>query len=355
LRNYRFWLGVVVSLLFLFLFLYRTDFSEMGRAFSRANYTFLVPAVLVYFVGVWFRAMRWRYLLMPLKAVPSRRLFPTVVIGYMANDVLPLRAGELVRCYLLGAKEGVSKTAVLATIFVERVFDGLALLFFLALISLFVPFEDWLRDTARVMGLLFVGALVVFSAVASSEKRVQGLANILLPFLPARLREKVIGLLSLFLGGLASLRSPGMLLGVFLTSLLAWLAEAAMYYIIGFSFELGQPFYVYLTTTAVANLAITLPSSQGGIGPFEFFGARTLGLFGVAEGLSMAYILVLHAALLLPVTLLGFVYLWLENMSLSSVVRRENVSGISAAPDALSLPLEGRAKKWGSGGHSVEK
>ncbi|MGH7862311.1 MAG: lysylphosphatidylglycerol synthase domain-containing protein, partial [Candidatus Dormibacteraceae bacterium] len=76
------------------------SFGGMVASLDRANYFYLVPALLVYFAGVWLRAVRWHFLLRPVKPIPSRRLFPVVVIGYMANDVLPARLGELVRAYV---------------------------------------------------------------------------------------------------------------------------------------------------------------------------------------------------------------------------------------------------------------
>src|SRR5438105_3805238 len=116
----RLWIGLVVSLVCLVLAFRGVDMGAAAALIAGANYWLLLPALAAYFAGVWVRAVRWRYLLRPIKPMPSGRLFPVVVIGYMANDVLPARMGEIARAYVLGRQEGVSSTSVLATIAVER-------------------------------------------------------------------------------------------------------------------------------------------------------------------------------------------------------------------------------------------
>ena len=130
--NWRFWLGLAGSLLFLFILLFKLDLREIGDALKDANYWYVAPAIGLYFIAVYFRALRWRYLLSPLGSVEVQRLYPVVIIGYMANNLLPARLGEFVRSYYLARREGFSASTGLATIAVERVYDGLTLLAFAA-------------------------------------------------------------------------------------------------------------------------------------------------------------------------------------------------------------------------------
>ncbi|MDP2953415.1 MAG: lysylphosphatidylglycerol synthase transmembrane domain-containing protein, partial [Chloroflexota bacterium] len=260
LKQVRFWIGLLVGLAFLVLFLYRTDLSEMGHALAQANYIFLLPAMGAYFVAVWLRTLRWQILLAPLGRVSRGRLFPVVVIGYMANNILPVRLGELARAYLLGEKEKMSKAAVLATVLVERLMDGVALIFFLLLTLPFLPLGRWLGDLGRPLGLsleatqalfltlsaLFLGILLLLLLMVSWPGLGKGIAGLLERRLPGGWGSKGSQMLLSFMGGLRVLRSPGQLLGVFLVSCLVWLAEAVMYYLITFSFQLGQPFSVLL-------------------------------------------------------------------------------------------------------------
>ncbi|MDO8531657.1 MAG: lysylphosphatidylglycerol synthase transmembrane domain-containing protein [Dehalococcoidia bacterium] len=352
LKQRRFWLGLVVSLAFLYLFLQRVDFAATGRALAQASYIYLIPAVAVYFGAVWFRALRWRFLLQPLKETSTRRLYPVVVIGYMANNLLPVRLGELVRAYFLGTKENISKTAALATIAVERVFDGIVLLFFLAAVTPFISLGSFLNAFAGGSGIpagwfvallvapfaVVLTALLVVAASPKVRQKLVGLAR----RLPARVADRAAGLVDLFIAGLAVLRSPWRLLGIFVLSLPVWLAEAAMYLLIGYSFgleaSLGYPLalVVFLLVTAAANLALIVPSSQGGVGPFEWATKTALVFFGVADASATAYAIVLHAALLIPVIAMGLLFLWTENLSLADLTRERLT--LKGAQSQAALP-----------------
>ncbi len=322
LRNTRFWIGVGITLLFLLLFIYqiRDDFGEMGRALGEANYIFLLPALLIYGVGVFFRAVRWRYLLKPLKGFSSFRLFPLILIGMLVNNVLPARLGIVARAYILGEREGISKMATGGTMVVEQVFDGLALLLFAAIISFFAPLTGWLQQVINITAGLFVGAVVICFILASSPRVARLAIAVVLRFLPQRWRGKTEKWLLLLIEGLGIMRSPIKLLIVLMISILVWVCEAGMFYMVGFAFDLEVPFYAFLLATAVANLAWALLMTQGGLGSFDLACQKTLELFNVGAGVAASYTVVLHALILLTTIPLGFVFLWMENVSLAEAV-----------------------------------
>jgi glycosyltransferase 2 family protein len=130
LKRWQLWLGLLISALFLWLALRGLKLGDVWQDIRQANYWWLIPSVTAYFVGVWARTWRWDYMLRPLKHIPMARLFPVVVIGYMGNNVYPFRAGELLRSYVLRRREAIPMSASLATVVVERVFDGLVMLLF---------------------------------------------------------------------------------------------------------------------------------------------------------------------------------------------------------------------------------
>ncbi len=106
------------------------QFGDFGSSLRTANYWWLIPAWRCTLLAVWVRAWRWHYLLRPLKPIPTATMFPIVAIGYMGNNIYPARAGEVLRAYVLKRKEGVPISASLATIIVERIFDGVVMLVF---------------------------------------------------------------------------------------------------------------------------------------------------------------------------------------------------------------------------------
>ncbi len=328
LRRGRFWIGLGISLLFLCLFLYRTDFAEINRALREANYILLFPGLLIYFVGVFFRAVRWRYLLKPIGNFSAFRLFPLVVIGFLVNNVLPGRLGLVARAYILGERESISKMATAGTMVVEQIFDGLTLLLFAAILSLFIPLTGLLQQIVYVAAGLFLVALLVIFILASSRRLTKRGIAILLYLLPMRWREKVGGWLILLVEGLAIMRSPHKLAMVLTISMGVWLCEAGLFYFVALSFDLQQPFYVMLLVTSIASLSWALIFvAPGGVGPFDWFCQQALLFFVPAgavaaeyTGLVTAYVIVLHALLLLPMIALGFMFLWIENLSLAKIV-----------------------------------
>ena len=123
--NWRFWLGIVISLTFITLLLYRVQLQEVLSTMRQANYLLVIPAICVYFVATYFRALRWRYIIWPIEQVAVSKLFIVVVIGYTANNLLPARLGEIIRAYYLARKSTVRDSTALATIAVERIYDGI--------------------------------------------------------------------------------------------------------------------------------------------------------------------------------------------------------------------------------------
>lgn len=330
-KQWRVLLGIAISVFFLAWALGQVeDFDLVGQALSRANYIFVIPALGVYFFGVWLRAWRWRFLLRPMADIPTNRLFPIVVIGYMANDVLPARLGEIVRSYVIGEREGLSKAAAFSTIAVERLFDGLTMLAFMAIVGIFVPLDETLRSILLFASAIFVGALAVVLAIALWQERALALIDRLLRILPLSLGQKISAIIGKFLVGLAALRSFRLSLSILLLSFGAWIAETTMYFIIALGFGFSISPGAYLLTTAVANLGAMIPSSPGYVGTFETFALASLRLFGLSADVALSYILVVHVALLVPVTLLGFFYLWRYGLSLNKLRQSKE----SLAPEA---------------------
>ncbi|MGQ9586408.1 MAG: lysylphosphatidylglycerol synthase transmembrane domain-containing protein [Anaerolineae bacterium] len=316
LKRWQFWLGLVVSAVFLYLALSNLRLPEVWVAVQGAQYGWLVPGVLVYFVAVWARTWRWHYLLRPMKAVSLRRLFPVVCIGYMGNNVYPARAGEVIRAYVLKRKDGVSMSASLATVIIERIFDGVVMLLFVFVSLPFAPMPDWLRRVVVLFSFLFFGALLVFFVIAARPTLSQKVYNWLVDRLvPQRFREPVRGILDRFMEGLASLRSGRDVLMVFVTSVFVWLTETVKYWFVMHGFGFSVPFYVLMLMNGVVNLATTIPSSPGYVGTFDTPGIEVLKAFKVAPEIAAGYTFVLHAALWFPITVLGAYYMWRERVS----------------------------------------
>ena len=321
-KRWQFWVGLALSAVFLYFALRGLEINEIWEPLKSAQYWWLLPGVAVYFIGVWVRAWRWHYLLRPLKPVPTKKMFPIVAIGYMGNNIYPARAGEVLRAVVLKRKEEIPISASLATVIVERIFDGVVMLGFvflnlseLATLTGTSGFIGNIKTLALWGSAAFLGALAVFMLAAmfpvQAEKVIAKLIEI---FLPERFREKVQEIVLKFLHGLESLRSPRDAVMVLLTSVVIWLLETGKYWFVMQAFDFQVSFFTLMLMNGIVNLATTIPSAPGYVGTFDAPGIAVLSAYGVDQGLAAGYTLVLHAALWFPITLLGAYYMVREGI-----------------------------------------
>ena len=263
-----------------------------------------------------------------------------------------MRLGELVRSYYVGEREGISKTSALVTVFVERVFDAMTLLFFIMVIALFVPVTGVARSfgdlsgipwplLAAAVSLPFIGALVTLVLFALYPSRTRGLILWFARPLPRRFEETIGNLIATFLLGLAPLRSVKMLAVLFLLSLPIWITEAVVFFIIGLPFGFvglhsspGAMAVTMVLVTAITNIGSSVPAAPGGLGLFEIIAreALVLGpLVSVDRSVAAGFAVVVHAAILLPMIVLGQVILWTGHLSLGRL-SREGQRGAAPTP-----------------------
>jgi uncharacterized protein (TIRG00374 family) len=321
-KHWKFWLGVAISSVFLYSAVRDLKWDEFWVAIKTANYLWLIPGVAIYFVGVWIRAWRWHYLLRPLKPISTNRMFPMVTIGYAGNNIFPARAGEVLRAIILKRRENVSMSASLATIIVERIFDAVVMMAFV-----FVNLSELAKltsdsgfigniQTVAVWGtIIFFGALIVFLISAMLPQRTAKIGTWFIEkLLPQRFHKQMSELMTKFLDGLASLRSPANVLMVFFTSVVIWLLETGKYWFVMQAFEFRVSFFALMLVNGLVNLATTIPGAPGYIGTWEAVIVAVLMAYNVSGGDALGYAIVLHIALWLPITLLGSYYLTKEGI-----------------------------------------
>lgn len=337
-RTGRILLGFIISAIFLFFAFRGQDFNAIRDAFRQATYWYLIPAIVLYVIGIVIRSYRWSVLLRPVTHISTRELVPISVVGLMANNVLPLRTGEFVRAYALSQRSSATKSASLATIAVERIFDGLTMLLFIAVSMFFVTLTNDLEHVAILALLLFTGALTVLVIlVAGGRVRDQFIAAVSAR-LPEAARARFDRMAASFLSGLSIFRRKGELALVAVASIVAWSFEASVYWMVARAFGasiadvMGAP--EALLTTGIANLATLVPSSPGYVGPFEAAVILVLGgALGLSRELALSYGILLHALLYLPVTIWGVIEWGRLQLSLRQVERlREDVEADRIEP-----------------------
>lgn len=311
LRSIRFWVSLVISVVLIVLFLRATHPRELADAFGEADYIWLIPGTAVLFVAITARCVRWSVLMRPVAPMGPFRLMPYAIIGYMANNLLPARAGEVVRAYVLGDRERVTKMGTFGTIAVERLFDGCTLVLMLLIAGSLVGFEDGrLRAIAWASTVVFLVAVIAFYVLTLDEERAKRVARRFLRVLPDRFEHQAEMLTDNLVSSLRSVHDWRSLAIVALFSGIAWTIEAGAYAVIGQGFDMDVSFAHYCLLLAAANLAIIIPTFFGGTGPFEWAAKLVLVGAGVADNVAGAYSIVAHGVILIPTTILGLILLW---------------------------------------------
>jgi uncharacterized protein (TIRG00374 family) len=315
----KFLIGMLASLVFLYLAFRKVDYTELWQALKGANYWFIIPNVILTIFSMWMRAFRWKYMVNPIKKVNLGRLFSSVMIGFMANNVLPARLGEFVRAYSLGTKENISKSASFATIVVERIFDGFSILFILWATLLLFPFPDWVKKGSNLFLIMNLGILAFLIFLEIKTDSTMKFSQFIFKVLPYKLRIKAEETLLKFISGLKVFRDVSSLVWILAWSVLIWVVTGISNYFIFLAFDLHLPIQASFILLVIVCLGVMLPAAPGFVGTFQFFCIVALGRFDIGRSVALPFSIVLHACQYFPVTLLGLYYLKKEHLSLKTL------------------------------------
>jgi hypothetical protein len=315
----KFFLGIVSSAFFLALALRNVSFAELFKALAQANYFFLIPSLILTFLVYGCRAIRWHYMLIPIKPVKISRLFNITVIGFMVNNILPIRIGELARAYILGKRESLSKSLAFATIIIERLLDGLTILSFLIPIVLLFSFPRWLKQTGIVFLILYLGVIVfLFLLNFFSQKLIQIFEKLIAPFSPW-FAKRFGRMLMSFCEGLKIFKTKKQVFWICCFSYFIWVGYSLILMAFLYAFHINVPFYAPFLLLVIMATGVAIPSSPGFIGTLQFFCVTGLALFGVPKSEALGFSIVFHASQYIPVTLLGFFFMWKEHLHFKEI------------------------------------
>ena len=311
-------LGVAVSAGLLGYLLWSVELGQVGVHLAGTHWGYLGLSALLALFSVWIRALRWGYLFPPGSRPAG--LFSATMIGYMANNVLPLRAGEIVRVYVVARHGAGSIWTALATLVVERLLDALSLVLVLAGLILAIPVPRELRWAA--LGLLAVdltamGALAALAAAPATGRALIGRLAGRWPMIERRLAQGF----DAFVRGLTGAWNLRRLLSIFIISALLWILYALAAWTGLRAAHLSLPLTAAWAVLAFVGLGISLPSAPGFIGVFQAAAVLALALFDVPRSQALSFSLIFHASQFIPVTLAGWAFLMIEQVSLFQLHR----------------------------------
>lgn len=311
-------------------FLRNADLGKVWASVAAARQDFLLLALALTCVTFIVRAERWQYLLEPLGKTRFSNVFRTTVIGFAASAVLPARAGEVIRPYLLARREGLSATAAFATIVVERILDLVAVLLLMA--AFLIWFDPGLaaRDSnafeavrfgGLVMAPVAIGTLAVMFFMAGHPERLHAWVLKAEAILPARLASMIARFAQTFAEGFAVVRSPARLVAATAWSIVLWVAIASGIWAVSVAFGIAMPFTGawLMLAPLVVGVAVPTPGGVGGFHEAYRFGATAF--FGANNDTAVGAAIVLHAISIGPVILVGLLFIVQDGLKLGGMAR----------------------------------
>jgi uncharacterized protein (TIRG00374 family) len=328
-------LSIILTLGFLYFAFRGTNWTTLFDSLRSANYWWALMMFFFLMLSHFVRAYRWKYFLAPIKAnVRYRNLFSTMMIGYMVNNFLP-RGGELLRPYTLGRLEGISRSAVLGTVMMERLIDVFSFLVLVALIPFCYagPLAEkfpWLME----MSILLSVAMLVILGIILFLLAKRSMVFILLRFFTERFsaatREKIEHIAHSFLDGFLFIKETKNYLMIFITSVLVWLLYIIMIYCAFLMFDAlripSLDIYAALVLQAISSIGVAIPT-PGGTGSYHFITIQTLTqLYNVNETVARSYATITHAIGYFGVMVIGVYYFIRDHMHFSDVVGSDTAS-----------------------------
>jgi uncharacterized protein (TIRG00374 family) len=322
--------GVAVTAVCLAWAFWGEDFGAVGRAIARADWLVLFGmSVPSYLLLIWFRALRWRHLTDPIQPIETAPLARAVAVGFMANNIFPLRIGEVVRPWHLARETGASIAALFGTVILERVIDALSLI---ALILIVIGGwggggEGELAARAPLLLLAALLPIAFLGVLRAAPDRVVGISSVLLRPFPERVAAFVARMLRRFSEGLGALSGGRHLVWIAVHSVIIWFGLSTIPVLAAFlalGMDLGSPLEMLgaaWTTLAAVGVAVAAPSSPGFFGPFQWACKIALTRFGVEAETALAAGILINGVMWLTLTGLGLAVLRVRRTSLGELDR----------------------------------
>lgn len=324
-------IGLILIVFSLYYAFKGVKLSELTEALLSVHYLYLIPAILLVLFSYLLRAMRWHYLIRPVKNVKTAALFSPLMVGFMAN-MLPARAGEFIRAYLLSKRESISFSSSFATIFIERLFDLIVLLLLIVWILLFMPDaltpknqggEYQIIDKVKFFGaasfMLCIFILLFSAFLQFKNDWAMKILDICIKPFPPKWKEKIVGLVHSFTEGLNIIRDRrGFLASIFL-SFLIWTVFIVTYYPLYFAFGIENELPVISSLMIICltvAIFITLAPTPGFLGSYHLACVVSLhGIFGIQKAIALSYGIVAWLVAMGSTVVIGLIYAIKEHVS----------------------------------------
>ncbi len=340
LKNWKFWLGIAISVIALYLTLRDVPFDAFMRALGAAQALWFIPAFLALMAVLVTRAVRWATL---MGGAPVGTTFHAQNIGYMLNMILPFRVGEIGRAIVIGQRTQVSTATALSSIVVERLLDLAAVVLMFVLFAQFIPMDAALARTATISAGLVVALIIFVGLVIWQSARFERLLRSVLSRFPSIHSETWVQRFHEFTAGFRLINTPRRLGIVLLTTALIWIFNLS---VAAFTMAAFLPLRVDQAglMMVAANLGGAAPSAPGGLGPVQFFARTALVVpFNLDATIATAFVFVWSLGQQLILIVLGLIGMLRIGLSFGQL--RAAPSPAASTVSTQAAPLEGTRAK----------
>ncbi len=340
-KHLHLFIGLIIIALSMYYAFKGVKLSELIDALKSVHYIYLIPAAFIVLMSYLLRAMRWRYLVGHVKKdITTAALFSPLLIGYMAN-MLPARAGEFIRAYLLSRKERISFSSAFATIFIERLFDLIVLLLLIVWVLLFMPHalapagQDGtyqIVDKIKIFGAISFALclfIVLFSALLQFKNDwALKIVHFFIRPLPQTWKDKITGMVHSFTEGLNIIRDRQGFFATTFLSFLIWAVFIIFYYPLYLAFEIESGLPVLsslLILCLMISVFITLAPTPGFLGSYHLACVAALhGIYGIQKAVALSYGIVAWLLAMGLTVLIGSIFAIKDHISFAEVPAKEN-------------------------------
>lgn len=318
-RFLQIFIGLVLSALFAYLAVKDIRWDEFFATLgSNKQWWYLLPASGLFLASFISRAIRWGYLVEPVRHIRFKPLFSSLMIGYMGNNVLPLRLGEILRAYALGRKTGLSKSTGLATIVVERLVDIVGLLIFLVIAIFVAPIPEEYRTATLLIGGFALLLLIFLLGLTFFEEFTRRLIEGVFSVFPENISARIGEITTSFIQGLQGLRRTHNYGKIFIQTVILWILYVTSTYFMLAAFEFptlyGMTIWSAIVILLIGTVGVMIPSSPGYIGTYHYVIQQALAIYGVPAEPALGFAIVIHLVNYIPVTALGLYYFAREGL-----------------------------------------
>lgn len=302
----------------------RFNLGELGAVIRNAEWIYILVAGVVFYATQLLRAWRWRLTLLTLTQIKLLPTFGAMTIGYMANNLLPMRLGEVYRAQVIHQLSGLSRPAAFGTIVAERLIDLVYMVPYIAAALIIYPLPERLQTGAYLLSAaaFLLGGFCVWLGL--DRERALKYANLALRILPASAANRILEVLSTFSAGLGVMGSRDLFWRLALSSLALWAMYTYMVYLVMAAVGLTGPSYPLihddligsvLVMLVVTTIGFVIPGAPGAVGTYHGIAVLGLSLFNVPGDRAAGFAVLLHALNYIPLTVVGLIFFWKYGLS----------------------------------------